>query len=848
MNLEDKTEKGLDLRILATLPVSAFAVDNRGTITGWTLAMEELTGRSAEEAVGKKTWQAFFTKKTRTPIDLAMVSQEEEVDEQFVVTNAKSGEQRTVRFIARPLLGAEGETLAATGTLLTDGVKSSHLDLEREMTRVRQAAQEGDLAARIDPGCCADPNLQTAVKSVNDIIDAIVEGTKPAIAFLESMGAGNIPPMVRETKKGDYETIRVAVNRITDQVNMRSADLASLARAAKEGNLSFRADLEKYESGYSGKQVASVNEIFDAIAIPFQTVSSYIERIAAGDTPPKITDNFNGDYNAVKTSLNNCIEVISTLSGELFVLAQAAGDGNLTVRTDPRNIEGIWKKLLVGINGAFDSLTGPVRVAADYVQQIANGNMPDKILVEYEGDYNTLKNNLNQCIDAINLLIADADLLAKAAIAGQLKTRADVTRHQGAFARIVQGVNNTLDAVINPLNVAADYVARIAAGDIPHKIAEDYRGDFNELKNNLNICIDAIGLLVHDADKIASAVIEGNLTLRADTESQQGDYRKIVNGLNQTVEILHDVMAQVASTTAQVASAAEEIASSSQSVAQGASEQASSLEETSSTLEEISSMTKQNADNTQQAKSLALGTREAGTKGSHAMGKMIESMHKIRASAEGTAEIIRDINDIAFQTNLLALNAAVEAARAGDAGRGFAVVAEEVRNLALRSKEAAKKTEELIKQSVRLAGEGESISNEVSVDLKAMIDSVVKVTDIVGEIAAASQEQAHGVEQVNRAVADMDRVVQQAAANSEESSSSAQELASQSQELASLVGRFHLMSTDSTPERKKEKRVQSAPKKSAVSPKAAARTNGGKPPQRPEDIIPLEDDPSLKEF
>jgi methyl-accepting chemotaxis protein len=171
-------------------------------------------------------------------------------------------------------------------------------------------------------------------------------------------------------------------------------------------------------------------------------------------------------------------------------------------------------------------------------------------------------------------------------------------------------------------------------------------------------------------------------------------------------------------------------------------------------------------------------------------------MAKIRASAEGTSQIIKDINEITFQTNLLALNAAVEAARAGDAGRGFAVVAEEVRSLALRSKEAAQKTEELIRQSVHETETGVVTSKLVNDKLAEIAQGITKVTDIVAEIASTAREQASGIAQVNEATAQMSKVTQQNAASSEQSSSAAQELASQSEELVSIVSSFQVKRGD----------------------------------------------------
>jgi methyl-accepting chemotaxis protein len=235
------------------------------------------------------------------------------------------------------------------------------------------------------------------------------------------------------------------------------------------------------------------------------------------------------------------------------------------------------------------------------------------------------------------------------------------------------------------------------------------------------------------------------------------------------------------------ASAATQVSSTSQSLAQGASEQAASLEETSSSLEEMSAMTKKNADTAQQAAALAADARQAADRGASSMQKMSGAIADIEKSAQETAKIIKVIDEIAFQTNLLALNAAVEAARAGEAGKGFAVVAEEVRNLAMRSAEAAKNTSSLIEQSVGNAKAGVSIADEVGKSLGEIVDCNTKVNGLIAEIAAASKEQATGVEQVNMSVSQMDKVTQQNAANAEESAAASEELSSQAEQLRLCV-------------------------------------------------------------
>ena len=283
--------------------------------------------------------------------------------------------------------------------------------------------------------------------------------------------------------------------------------------------------------------------------------------------------------------------------------------------------------------------------------------------------------------------------------------------------------------------------------------------------------------------------------------------RGIVKPVNRIIDSLSEGAEQVSSASGQVSSA-------SQSLAEGSTEQAAGLEETSSSLEEMSSMTKQNADNAQQANTLAAEARKAADGGTQSMTKMNDAIQEIQKSSDETAKIIKVIDEIAFQTNLLALNAAVEAARAGEAGKGFAVVAEEVRNLAMRSAEAAKNTANMIEESVKNSKNGVDIANEVGKVLDDIVQSIGKTTDLVSEIAAASAEQSQGIDQVNTAVAQMDKVTQQNAANAEESASASEELSAQAEsmnevvnELAALVGGRGVANQKRTSGRSRSRRI-----------------------------------------
>lgn len=256
--------------------------------------------------------------------------------------------------------------------------------------------------------------------------------------------------------------------------------------------------------------------------------------------------------------------------------------------------------------------------------------------------------------------------------------------------------------------------------------------------------------------------------------------KSISNPINASISTLSEVAEQVTSASSQVSQ-------SSQQLAEGASEQASSLEETSASLEEMGSMTKQNADNAQQAEKMAVNAGKAAEKGRVAMTKMTQAIEKIKASSDQTAKIIKTIDEIAFQTNLLALNAAVEAARAGDAGKGFAVVAEEVRSLARRSAEAAKSTSDLIEDSRNNTMNGVQMSNDATVIFNEIAENVVKLSQIVSEVNAASNEQSKGIDQINIAITQMDKLTQSNAASAEESASASEELSAQATELEGVV-------------------------------------------------------------
>ncbi|MGD8388146.1 MAG: methyl-accepting chemotaxis protein [Desulfobacteraceae bacterium] len=281
------------------------------------------------------------------------------------------------------------------------------------------------------------------------------------------------------------------------------------------------------------------------------------------------------------------------------------------------------------------------------------------------------------------------------------------------------------------------------------------------------------GTLVQLLGIVGASLLLGMLLMWAIGRGVTRPLRNVIQGLNEASD--------------QVASGSSQVATSSQLLAEGSSEQAASIEETSSSLEEMSSMTKQNAENANQANGMMQKASEIVEKVNRHMGEMAGAIDEITRSSEETGKIIKTIDEIAFQTNLLALNAAVEAARAGEAGAGFAVVADEVRNLAMRAAEAAKNTAQLIEDTIKAVQNGNELTKLTQGAFNENMEIAGKVGELVDEIAAASNEQAQGIDQVNTAVAEMDKVVQQVAANAEESASTSEEMSAQADQMKHFV-------------------------------------------------------------
>ncbi|MCG7570330.1 methyl-accepting chemotaxis protein [Pseudoalteromonas sp. CNC9-20] len=368
-----------------------------------------------------------------------------------------------------------------------------------------------------------------------------------------------------------------------------------------------------------------------------------------------------------------------------------------------------------------------------------------------------------------------------------------------------------------------DLVGAARRGELNARVSLDGKDDFFlRLSKGLNQLVEVVDEAVDETATMLDSLAHGDLTKRIDSDFQ-GAFEKLKRDANSTADKLTEMIEKITSSANLVATGAEEISQGNTDLSQRTEEQASSLEETASSMEEMTSTVKQNADNAKVASELAEKTCDKAKQGGDVVNRAVSGMAEINEASKKIADIIGVIDEIAFQTNLLALNAAVEAARAGEQGRGFAVVAGEVRNLAQRSAGAAKEIKELIRDSVGKVEDGTVLVNESGATLQDIVESVQKVTQMISDISEASIEQSSGIEQVNKAVAQMDEMTQQNAALVEQASAASESMAEQANSMRQLLSFFSINMQAALPD-------MSTSPSSAVKRLNGAKTQANKSP------------------
>ena len=661
-----------------------------------------------------------------------------------IVTAEADARDAVVRHRWLELLLAAGIALGVglLAFLIGHRIDGSIRALSAEIGGVTAAVERGDLAHRADPDAVG-VEFRPVVEGLNRSVQAFVTPIELTADFVDRIGRGDLPPPVEARLQGEFAKITSSLDRCSASLRSLLGEMERMAGAHERGDIDVMIDATCFEGAYAS--VASgVNAMVGSHLADQEMAMTAFQAFGQGnfaiDLPrlPGKKGAINDTLDQVRANLDGLIAEMSRMSVE-----QEAGDVDAAI--DVTRFQGDWQAMAEGVNAMAARNVALTRRLLACVEAFGRGEF-DVVLEPLPGKLATINQTVDQVRGRLEALVTDADRLAEAARAGHLDARADAERHAGGFRRIVAGMNGTFDALDTPIREATRVLSRMATRDITARITMEF----------------------------------------------QGQHAALVDAVNGTASALASALLQVNQAVHQVSTAADEIAGAAHAVAGGAAAQASEVERIRRQLDGIGEMTRSTSTRAARAEALAGQANGVASSGATVMAGLNGAMAQIKSSAGRTSQIIRDINDIAFQTNLLALNAAVEAARAGEAGRGFAVVAEEVRSLALRSKEAAQKTEVLIQESVGQATGGEAAAKQVGAMLGQIQGQVSEVTSTITDIAGAAREQATSIEQLEAAVGQVEQVMQQTAASAEESSAAAMELNGQAETLGAMIGTFRL--------------------------------------------------------
>lgn len=594
-----------------------------------------------------------------------------------------------------------------------------------------------------------------------------------------------------KSNQSDKTNVIGALTLASETLIQIDREMARMEAEHTQGNVDANIDVGKFRGAYREMAIGINRMVENHIAVMTKTTTC-LNGLAKGDFETPL-EQFPGKLAKVNEGVEGLRYNISTLITDMRHMADEHTKGNIHIMMDADKFDGDYRLLAIGVNEMVKEYIEEVEIVMDAIGKFGNGDFSATIK-EFPGEKAIINKNIKKIggnlkglIDSVNWVSAEHE---KGGI--DMTLRDDMFK--GDFSTLAKSVNKMMAGLLEMNQKSMEVVRAFGEGDFNAPL-EQFPGKKAFINETIEQVRSNLKALNEDAQLLADAAREGRVSVRADASRHHGDYRKIVEGMNETLDMIVAPITTVKVAAETINTAAKEIAQGNSDLSRRTEEQAASLEKTASSMDELSSTVKQNADNAKQANQLAISASDVAVKGGEAVSEVVNTMSAINESARKIEDIISVIDGIAFQTNILALNAAVEAARAGEQGRGFAVVAGEVRSLAQRSASAAKEIKELITDSVNKTTEGTKQVETAGATMQEIVTSVKHVADIIAEISAASQEQSAGITLVNDAIIRMDDTTQQNTALVEQAAAAAESLMEQADELMSTVSIFSIEGT-----------------------------------------------------
>jgi len=525
---------------------------------------------------------------------------------------------------------------------------------------------------------------------------------------------------------------------------------------------------------------------------PIKQIASAASDAAVGRFNANLAYDVNDEIGVLTRSVSGLVGNIKTIADDLSAMHHNYNAlGDIDYRIDTNKYQNAFKDMTSKVNELLDDELANLRELTGLLDQISEGNF-DVEVRELTGGFIFQTQAVRRVIANLKSISNEVNgMIEAAAVKGDLGFSINEGSYNGDWRKIMVGLNSVAAAVDSPIMEIKDVMAKLSQGHFDTKVTGSYTGDFAAISTAVNSMIDEISGYLTEISQMLNLVASGDLT-HTISRNYLGGFSSIKDSINNIGTMLSSTLSKIASASEQVASAASQVAMSSSELAKGTTAQSATVQELNAAISIITEQTTQNADSAKSANDLSLASSRNARDGNEAMNQTLDAMQGIRAASSNITSIINTIQEIAFQTNLLALNASVEAARAGEHGKGFSVVADEVRSLAIRSKDAAVETAQLIEISDSRVEAGVAIAATTAQSLDLIVDNVEKVSNIVESIADASQNQNDAIANISAGIEEVSNVVIKNSALSEEAAASSQELNGQAETMLELVNYFKL--------------------------------------------------------